>query len=405
MMGLKEIKIEDYNYNLPDEKIAKYPLDKRDASKLLVYNGGDICERKFIDISSLIPENTTLVFNNTKVIHARLIFFKSTGARIEIFCLNPLEPSDYSLSFQSKSFCSWECIVGNLKKWKDELLSMDFLYKGNIYSLSATHQSGSEQSHVIRFSWDCEELSFGEVLEITGKIPVPPYLNRDSEDSDLIRYQTVYSKHEGSVAAPTAGLHFTDDIIKELHKNNIKTTELTLHVGAGTFKPVKAESIGDHDMHTERIGISIQTVTDIINAKDKIIAVGTTSVRTLESFYWIGVKLLEKIEAFSFISQWEVYDLPQQYSYKQSFSAILNYLQDNKLEDMIASTQIIIVPGYRYRVIDAIFTNFHQPKSTLLLLVSALVGDDWHKIYDYALNNEFRFLSYGDSSLLYKSRF
>jgi S-adenosylmethionine:tRNA ribosyltransferase-isomerase len=401
-MGLKDIRIEDFQYNLPDQKVAKYPLGKRDASKLLVYKGGDIREHRFTDISSLIPSNTTLVFNNTKVIHARLIFFKSTGARIEIFCLNPLEPSDYSLSFQSKESCSWECIVGNLKKWKDEVLAMDFTYEGKIYSLTATHQGGKEQSHNILFSWNCEQLSFGEVLELTGRIPVPPYLNRDSEESDLIRYQTVYSKHEGSVAAPTAGLHFTDDIIAELHDKNIKTTELTLHVGAGTFKPVKADAIGDHDMHTERIGMTVQTVLDIINAPDKIIAVGTTSVRTLESFYWIGVKLLEGIEKPDFVSQWEVYDLPQNYSYKQSFAAILKYLKDNNAKDMIASTQIIIVPGYEYRTIDAIFTNFHQPKSTLLLLVSALVGDNWHKIYDYALENEFRFLSYGDSSLLFK---
>lgn len=401
-MGLKDIKIEDFYYNLPDERIAKYPLGRRDASKLLVYKEGDICEHKFTGISSLVPENTTLVFNNTKVIHARLIFYKSTGARIEIFCLNPLTPSDYSLSFQSKESCTWECIVGNLKRWKDEDLHMSFEYKGNSYSLTAIHEGGAEQAHTIRFSWDCKELSFGEVLEITGKIPVPPYLNRDSEESDSIRYQTVYSKHEGSVAAPTAGLHFTDEIISELKEKGVKTTELTLHVGAGTFKPVKSESLGGHEMHTESLGISLQTVKDIVNAPDKIIAVGTTSVRTLESFYWMGVKILEELSPSNFISQWEVYDLPQHYSCKEAYSAILNYMQDNKLNTMLASTQIIIVPGYKYRVIDAIFTNFHQPKSTLLLLVSALVGDDWHAIYKHALENDFRFLSYGDSSLLFK---
>ncbi|MGB5989329.1 MAG: S-adenosylmethionine:tRNA ribosyltransferase-isomerase [Marinifilaceae bacterium] len=402
-MELKDIKIEDFNYNLPDERIAKYPLGRRDASKLLVYNGGDICEHKFTGISSLVPENTTLVFNNTKVIHARLIFYKSTGARIEIFCLNPLMPSDYSLSFQSKESCTWECIVGNLKRWKDEDLNMPFEHNGNSYTLTAIHEGGAEQAHEIRFTWDCEELSFGEVLEITGKIPVPPYLNRDSEESDSIRYQTVYSKHEGSVAAPTAGLHFTDDIISKLEDKGVKTTELTLHVGAGTFKPVKSDSLGGHEMHTESLGISLQTVKDIVNAPAKIIAVGTTSVRTLESFYWMGVKMLENIPSSDFVSQWEVYDLPQDYTYKQAYSALLKYMEENNLKNMLASTQIIIVPGYKYRVIDAIFTNFHQPKSTLLLLVSALVGEDWHKIYKYALEKDFRFLSYGDSSLLFKN--
>ena len=401
-MDIKDIKIEDFTYNLPDERIAKYPLEQRDASKLLVYKGGDICEHKFTDISSLVPDNSTLVFNNTKVIHARLIFHKATGARIEIFCLNPLSPSDYAVSFQSKESCEWECIIGNLRKWKSEPLKMDFTYEGNLYTLTASHMGGSENAHRIKFSWDCEELSFGEVLEITGKIPVPPYLNRDSESSDTIRYQTVYSKHEGSVAAPTAGLHFTDNVISDLNKKGVKTTELTLHVGAGTFKPVKSENIGGHDMHTERIGISLKTVEDIVNAPDKVIAVGTTSVRTLESFYWIGVKILEGLNDADFVGQWEVYDLPQHYTYKQSYAAILNYMNDNNINNLIASTQIIIVPGYTYKVIDAIVTNFHQPKSTLLLLVSALVGEDWHKIYDYALENDFRFLSYGDSSILFK---
>ena len=401
-MGLKDIKIEDYTYNLPDERIAKYPLGQRDASKLLVYKGGDICKHDFTNISSVIPENTTLVFNNTKVIHARLIFYKTTGARIEIFCLNPLSPSDYAISFQARKSCEWECIVGNLRKWKDEPLRMDFSYEGDLYTLTASHEGGSDQAHRIKFSWDCEELSFGEVLEITGKIPVPPYLNRESEDSDSIRYQTVYSKHEGSVAAPTAGLHFTEDVISQLHERNIKTTELTLHVGAGTFKPVKSESIGGHDMHTEQIGISYETVNDIANSPASVFAVGTTSVRTLESFYWIGVKLLEGLSDIDFVGQWEVYDLPQQYSFRQSFSAILAYMQSNNLKTMIASTQIIIVPGYDYKVIDAIITNFHQPKSTLLLLVSALIGDDWRKVYDFALDNDFRFLSYGDSSILFK---
>lgn len=403
-MGLKDIKIEDYTYNLPDERIAKYPLGKRDESKLLVYKDKEISKHSFTDIPSLIPQKTCLVFNNTKVIHARLIFYKSTGARIEIFCLNPLSPSDYSVSFQSKKSCEWECIVGNLRKWKDAALKMDFTFEGNMYTLSASHEGGSDQAHRIKFSWDCEELSFGEVLEITGKIPVPPYLNRESEESDAIRYQTVYSKHEGSVAAPTAGLHFTDDVISVLHENNITTTELTLHVGAGTFKPVKSENIGGHDMHTEQIAITFETVCDIVNAEAGIFAVGTTSVRSLESFYWIGVKLLSGLSDVNFISQWEVYELAQDYSYKESFTAILEYMKSNALKSMMASTQIIIVPGYDYKVIDAIITNFHQPKSTLLLLVSALIGEKWRDVYDFALDNEFRFLSYGDSSILFKDK-
>lgn len=402
-MDIKDIKIEDFTYNLPDERIAKYPLERRDSSKLLVYKGGDIYEQNFADISSLVPHNSTLVFNNTKVIHARLIFHKSTGARIEIFCLNPLIPSDYAVSFQSKESCEWECIVGNLRKWKGDDLLMDFTYEGDLYTLKASHKGGSENAQRIMFSWDCESLSFGEVLELTGKIPVPPYLNRDSELSDSIRYQTVYSKHEGSVAAPTAGLHFTDNVIGDLKNKGVKTTELTLHVGAGTFKPVKSDNIGGHDMHTERISISLNTVEDIVNSEGLIIAVGTTSVRTLESFYWIGVKLIEGINDVDFVGQWETYDLPQQYTFKQAFSAILSFMKESNIKNIIASTQIIIVPGYKYKVIDAIITNFHQPKSTLLLLVSALVGDDWRKIYSYALDNNFRFLSYGDSSILFRN--
>ncbi|MCT4601132.1 MAG: S-adenosylmethionine:tRNA ribosyltransferase-isomerase [Marinifilaceae bacterium] len=402
MMGLKDIKIEDFTYNLPEERIAKYPLAQRDASKLLVYKEGNVDEYSFKDISSLVPSDTTLVFNNTKVIHARLIFHKTTGARIEIFCLNPLEPSDYSLVFQSKKSCVWDCIVGNSKKWKTGSLEMPFEYNNTEYVLSAVRDFTDGESNRIRFSWNCDDLTFGEVLEITGKIPVPPYLNRDSEDSDTVRYQTVYSKYEGSVAAPTAGLHFTDSVIESLKNKGVSISELTLHVGAGTFKPVKSENIGGHDMHTERISISLETVKEIVETKENVFAVGTTSVRTLESFYWIGVKLLEGVEDIDFIGQWEIYDLKQDYTRKEAYEAIYNYMKEHSIELYVASTKIIIVPGYDYKVIDAIVTNFHQPNSTLLLLVSALVGEDWHKIYKFALERDFRFLSYGDSSLLFK---
>lgn len=401
-MGLKDIKIEDFTYNLPEERIAKYPLAQRDASKLLVYKEGNVDEYSFKDISSLVPSDTTLVFNNTKVIHARLIFHKTTGARIEIFCLNPLEPSDYSLVFQSKKSCVWDCIVGNSKKWKTGSLEMPFEYNNTEYVLSAVRDFTDGESNRIRFSWNCDDLTFGEVLEITGKIPVPPYLNRDSEDSDTVRYQTVYSKYEGSVAAPTAGLHFTDSVIESLKNKGVSISELTLHVGAGTFKPVKSENIGGHDMHTERISISLETVKEIVETKENVFAVGTTSVRTLESFYWIGVKLLEGVEDIDFIGQWEIYDLKQDYTRKEAYEAIYNYMKEHSIELYVASTKIIIVPGYDYKVIDAIVTNFHQPNSTLLLLVSALVGEDWHKIYKFALERDFRFLSYGDSSLLFK---
>jgi len=401
-MDYKNIQIADYSYHLPDERIAKYPLENRDMSKLLVYKDGDISHHCFKNLSSHIPSNTTLVFNNTKVIHARLIFFKETGARIEIFCLEPLDPADYAIAFQSTARCQWKCIVGNLRKWKKGSLKMKFEYQGEKHFLNAELIEGMGETQRIEFTWDVDTLSFGDVLELTGKIPVPPYLNRDSEESDITRYQTVYSKHEGSVAAPTAGLHFSEEVFEDLKSKGIKTAELTLHVGAGTFKPVKSEDIGGHEMHTEHITISLPTVEQIIESTGKIIAVGTTSVRTLESFYWLGVKLLEGQETCDFLGQWESYDLPQNYSTKESFGALKEFMLNNGVGRILAATQIIIVPGYQMRVIDALVTNFHQPRSTLLLLISAVVGEDWKKIYEYAMNNDFRFLSYGDSSLLFK---
>lgn len=408
-MDYKNIQIADFSYHLPDERIAKYPLENRDMSKLLVYKEGDISHHGFKSLSSHIPANSTLVFNNTKVIHARLIFFKETGARIEIFCLEPLDPADYAIAFQSTGRCQWKCIVGNLRKWKQGALKMKFEYQGTEHFLNAELVEGFSETQRIEFTWDVENLTFGDVLELTGKIPVPPYLNRDSEESDITRYQTVYSKHEGSVAAPTAGLHFSEDVFNDLKSKGINTAELTLHVGAGTFKPVKSEDIGGHEMHTEHITISLPTVEKILKSagdkpesKGNIIAVGTTSVRTLESFYWLGVKLLEGQESCDFLKQWESYHLPQHYSIKESFGALKDFMQKNSVERILASTQIIIVPGYQMKVIDALVTNFHQPRSTLLLLISAVVGEDWKKIYEYAMNNDFRFLSYGDSSLLFK---
>lgn len=399
----KNIQIIDFTYDLPDERVAKYPLGNRDQSKLLVYKDGNISENAFNTIAQQIPEDTTLVFNNTKVIQARLIFHKETGARIEIFCLEPLSPADYAMAFQAKDHSTWKCIVGNLRKWKGGILSMPFFYEGKEYHLQAQRVNDLEGAQEVGFSWDNPDLSFSEVLELTGRIPIPPYLHRDSEGSDLVRYQTVYSKYEGSVAAPTAGLHFTDEIFNDFAAKAIQRQELTLHVGAGTFKPVKAQCIGGHEMHTEHIQVTKSTLSNIVSQGDRIIAVGTTSVRTLESLYWMGVKILESKSSPDLLGQWEAYELPQHYSVSEAYDAIVDYL-DNRGDDLFtAATQIIIAPGYSFRVICGLVTNFHQPQSTLLLLISALVGDDWRKIYDYALKNDFRFLSYGDSSLLWRS--
>ncbi|MCT4614578.1 MAG: S-adenosylmethionine:tRNA ribosyltransferase-isomerase [Marinifilaceae bacterium] len=395
-MNTKEIKISDFNYNLPDERIAKYPLENRDSSKLLIYKNNTIEEDKFHNIKNYLSDDNILVFNNTKVIHARLIFFKSTGARVEIFCLQPHQPLDYNLIFQSKESCQWDCLVGNSKKWKSGKLCMEFEFDSKTCHLYAERIDDK-----IEFTWDNQELSFGEVLELTGRIPIPPYLNRDTESSDTTTYQTVYSKFEGSVAAPTAGLHFTNNVISELANKGVATQELTLHVGAGTFQPVKSEIIGDHPMHSESISASKEFIENIISSSKKIVAVGTTSVRSLESLYWLGVKILSGFDNIHKLEQWEAYNLDQNYSIKESFSAILNYMDDKQLDNFTAYTQIIIAPGYKYRVIKALVTNFHQPQSTLLLLISAIVGDKWKDIYSYAMENDFRFLSYGDSSIIF----
>lgn len=396
---LKNIRIEDYTYDLPDERIAKFPLAERDASKLLIYNEGKIGEKRFPETKGILQAGQTLVFNNTKVIHARIFFKKPTGATIEIFCLEPYLPADYAQNFAARNTCEWVCMVGNLKKWKDGAIECAFEHEGETCMLTAekTEQQGGEV--IVRFGWNLN-ISFSEVLEGCGRIPIPPYLNRESEDSDKIRYQTVYSREEGSVAAPTAGLHFSKKLLAELVEKGVHIQELTLHVGAGTFRPVKADKIGGHDMHTEHIIVSRELVNRLQNKNNDLIAVGTTSVRTLESLYWMGVKRLEGIGEFYSVGQWEAYELPTHYSLRQSMAALADWFTATGEDHLKAQTTIIIVPGYRFRVIDTLFTNFHQPQSTLLLLVAAAIGEDWKKMYAYALEHDFRFLSYGDSSFL-----
>ncbi len=403
LTAMKNIKIEDYAYDLPEDRIAKYPLENRDLSKLLVYGNGSIDESIFIDLPKYVNANTTMVYNNTKVIRARLLFHKETGAKIEIFCLEPLSSSNYQLAFEAKEKTNWKCIVGNSKKWKTGILSMPFFVKDKAYQLKAERLQSSDAVQEIQFTWNHPELNFSEVLEQTGRMPIPPYLRRDAEKNDLMTYQTVYSKHEGSVAAPTAGLHFTNRVFANLKSKGIQCEELTLHVGAGTFKPVKSTQIGNHDMHAEHIQISKRSLENLCSFSNKILGVGTTSVRSLESLYWMGVKILTNLPNPDFLGQWEAYCLPSHYTVNESFSAICNYMEKKETQVFNAVTQIMIVPGYCFKAIQGLLTNFHQPQSTLLLLIAALVGDDWQKIYKYALEHQFRFLSYGDSSLLMKN--
>lgn len=396
---LKEIKIADYTYDLPEERIARYPLERRDASRLLVYEDGRLRECAFSDVPLLLSPSATLVFNNTKVIHARIIFHKSTGAAIEVFCLEPASPAEYVSNFAAVGGCEWKCMVGNLKKWKDREIYAYYLWNGQQRQLRAVRLGESGGELLIRFEWD-DDLAFSEILELCGRIPIPPYLNRESEENDAIRYQTVYSKQEGSVAAPTAGLHFSLQLLQDIREKGIHLEELTLHVGAGTFKPVKSNTIGEHEMHTEWIAVSRSLVEHIARNAGELIAVGTTSVRSLESLYWMGVKLLCGEEHFDFIEQWEVYHLPDHFSLNEAMSVLLQWFDTTGNLVLQARTTIIIVPGYRFRVISGLFTNFHQPQSTLLLLVAAAIGTDWKMMYQYALENGFRFLSYGDSSFL-----
>lgn len=403
--SIPEIKVDDYDYDLPDEKIAQYPLDRRDSSRLLVYDGSGISSDTFANIGSYIPGGTLLVFNNTRVIRARLKFRKKTGANIEILCLEPVVPADYERSFSSKEPVEWKCIVGNLSKWKDGTLKLKFIHSDKTYSLAAEKISPDGDAWKIRFSWDHSRLTFGEVIEAAGHIPLPPYIKREDERDDVLTYQTVYSKISGSVAAPTAGLHFTDELLKGLPELGIMRSEVTLHVGAGTFQPVRAKKISGHEMHTEHFTVKKETIESLIDNYGKITAVGTTSARCLESIYWIGIQLLERRTGPGkefLVSQWEPYGRNASIPSVDALSEIVRHMNSEKLTDLTASTGIIILPGYKFRMISGLITNFHQPKSTLLLLISAWIGDAWKEIYEYALKNNFRFLSYGDSSLLFK---
>ena len=403
MKDTKHIKISEFNYPLPDERIAKFPLSVRDESKLLVYRQGKVSEDRFTSLPDYLESGEMMVFNNTKVIQARLHFRKETGALIEVFCLEPIEPNDYVLSFQQTQKCSWLCMVGNLKKWKEGALKREVEVKGRTITLTATRGECRGTSHWIDFEWNDNTLTFADVLEAVGELPIPPYLNRETQESDKQTYQTVYSKIKGSVAAPTAGLHFTERVLKALDDKGIDREELTLHVGAGTFKPVKSEEIEGHEMHTEYISVNRRTIEKLIAHGGKTIAVGTTSVRTLESLYYIGILIHQNPEANQeelHVKQWMPYEPHPALTPVESLQGILTYLDRHGMEALHTSTQIIIAPGYEYKIVKKIVTNFHQPQSTLLLLVSAFVKGDWKKIYDYALSHDFRFLSYGDSSLL-----
>jgi S-adenosylmethionine:tRNA ribosyltransferase-isomerase len=393
------------NYELPDKRIAKYPLPQRDQSKLLVWNNGNITDARFRELPGLLPPDSLLVFNNTRVIRARLLFRKATGAHIEIFCLDPLEPADYQIAFQQTESCSWNCMVGNLKKWKNEVLEKKLQLNGKTILFKAEKLNQLDGSVQVKFSWDCPEADFAGLIEAAGMLPIPPYLHRETEASDLERYQTIYSKIKGSVAAPTAGLHFTEAVFSALKARQIDCDEVTLHVGAGTFKPVKAQTIGEHEMHAEQIVVRRDLIDKLLKHRGKLIAVGTTSIRTLESLYWLGVKLLQKPESTLDeldIEQWLPYGTTPDYSKQESLEAILAYMHKYGLSAIGAHTKIIIVPGYRFRVVGGMITNFHQPQSTLLLLISAFVGEDWQRVYEHALANGYRFLSYGDSNLYMK---
>lgn len=400
----QQIRIEEYDYPLPDERIAKFPLAKRDESKLLLYKDGQVSESVFKHIADYLPAGSLLVYNNTRVIQARLLFQKATGARIEVFCLEPAEPHDYALIFQQTERCSWICLVGNLKKWKDGLLTKKVTIQGEEVILSAEKKESHGDSHRIEFTWDNPKYTFADLLDAAGVLPIPPYLHRETEKSDLVTYQTVYSKIKGSVAAPTAGLHFTPEVLADVDAHGIGREEVTLHVGAGTFKPVKSETIEGHEMHTEFISVRRSSIGRIQKDLGKIIAVGTTSVRTLESLYYIGVKLASHPDATSeelVVNQWMPYEAENnRIPVAEALQHILDYLDRHQADKLVTATQIIIAPGYEFKVVRGIITNFHQPKSTLLLLISAFVKGNWRTIYDYALSHDFRFLSYGDSSLL-----
>lgn len=416
MEDITQIHITDYDYNLPEERIAKHPLPVRDQSKLLLFRSGEISHTIFQNLPNYLPSGSLMVFNNTRVIQARLYFHKDTGALVEIFCLEPFSPKDYERIFNCQGSCEWVCLIGNRKKWKNGVLQRTLPFGDGEITLFAEQKGEEGTGFVVRFSWDRPEVTFSEILNAAGELPIPPYLNRPTEESDLRNYQTVYSKIKGSVAAPTAGLHFTEDVLKQLDACGIERNEITLHVGAGTFKPVKSETIAGHEMHSEYISVSLNSVNALLRHDGQCTAVGTTAVRTLESLYYIGEMLLRNPDADEEqlrVSQWQPYASEgndQTNTMKaravshedeiHALEAIRDWMQRNSLCVFHTQTQIIIVPGYRYHYVKRIITNFHMPKSTLLLLVSAFIGDKWHEIYDYALANDFRFLSYGDSSLL-----
>jgi S-adenosylmethionine:tRNA ribosyltransferase-isomerase len=404
----RHIHISDYQYDLPDERIAKFPVARRDQSKLLIYNKGVVGEDVFFHLPDYLPKGALMVFNNTKVIQARMHFRKTdangehTGALIEVFLLEPAEPADYEQMFQTTGHCAWYCLVGNLKKWKEGTLTRTLNIENGTLTIKATRGPIHGTSHRIDFEWN-GDVSFATIIDVMGELPIPPYLNRETQDSDKTTYQTVYSKIKGSVAAPTAGLHFTPEVLADLDAHGIEREELTLHVGAGTFKPVKSEEMEGHEMHTEYISVRRETITKLLNHDCQAIAVGTTSVRTLESLYYMGLKILanpDLTEDQLHVSQWEPYETSNAATAVAALDALASWMDAHHLEVLHTSTQIIICPGYDYKIVRMLVTNFHQPQSTLLLLVSAFVGGDWRKIYDYALSHDFRFLSYGDSSLL-----
>ena len=411
---MEEILIEEYNYPLPDERIAKYPLAERDQSKLLVYRDGEVSEDRFCRVGEYLPAGSLLIYNNTRVIQARLEFRKqqedgSQGARIEVFCLEPLAPHDYQLSLGSTEGCTWKCMIGNAKKWKSGALALlVVLPSGEEVVLFAEKGEQTGNTFAVKFSWEGATVSFAEILDAVGELPIPPYLNRKTEESDKTTYQTVYSRIKGSVAAPTAGLHFTDNVLSGLRERGVKTAEVTLHVGAGTFQPVKVADANQHTMHTEIIAVPKETIRTIIENLGHVVAVGTTSMRTLESLYFIGEQFHTKLSTpdighlICSVSQFEPYEREHSLSTCEALQAIVDYLEQTGQDVLHAETQIMIKPGYVFHVVDQLITNFHQPKSTLLLWVSAFVSGDWHRIYDYALANDFRFLSYGDSSVLFR---
>lgn len=395
---IQQTDISDFDYNLPEDKIAKYPLPNRDESKILCYNNGNIESKHFYNLPDILPQNTLLVFNNTRVVKARLLFQKETGAKIEIFCLEPHLPNDAAVAFSQTEKVQWKCLVRNLKKWKEGKISLTININNIDVKINAEVATRIDDYVVVEFSWN-NNFTFSEILENSGQTPIPPYLHRKSEKIDEDRYQTVYSKYDGSVAAPTAGLHFTNSVLDKLNNNGIKHTNVTLHVGAGTFRPVQSEKIEGHQMHTEYFEVSIDTLEMLYNHQGPIIAVGTTSTRTLESIFQVGLKIKNNKD-FNHISQWDGFLNDDKTNFRELLKIIIDYLNKNNLSHLYSSTSILLGPGYKFKTIDGLITNFHQPKSTLLLLISALIGDNWKKIYDFALKNDFRFLSYGDSSIL-----